>query len=180
MTRSDERRLHTRLARVVALREGATTPGEREAAANAEARLRERLAASRREDPVARSCAEEVASLGVEGPLPEPEPDLADVDVLWVLALYERGALPLDELRRWALDLVDAVVFPDHPAHPLAPLGEVLLQLSTVDRFPLLPSDVPRVREFLSTGDWRRWFETVAHVAGRSPRSCSRVARAAS
>lgn len=164
----DERQIRARLARVEALHRGATTPGEREAAARARERLLTHLVEMRANDPIARFCAEDVAEyVAVPDPPPPPEilPDVRTI--LSVLARWEVGGWTSDEVWAWAERLVDRVVLPDDPEAEEAPVAEVLLQLSSLEYVDLRPTDVPRIRRFLRDRDWGAWFSLVADAAAR-------------
>lgn len=165
---TDERRLRARLARVEALHRGATTPGEREAAAKARNRLLGRIDQVRQNDPIARECAEYVADLGV-APAPPPPPELmpSEEEVRTVLLYWEMGDLHRDEVCAWAAGLVDRVVMPTEADEQDAPLAEVLLQLAALDHIQLRPTDVPLIRRFLRNRDWGAWFDLIAAAAAR-------------
>ncbi|MEZ4234779.1 MAG: hypothetical protein R3F59_01160 [Myxococcota bacterium] len=167
----DERTLRARLQRVEALHDGATTPGEREAAHRARHRLLERLAEVRANDPVARFCAEHVAALAVAPEPPPPPERLPDArTLLGLLARWEAGELDGWRLCAWAERVVDRVDLPDDPLEPGATVAEVLLQLSALRHVDLQPGDVPRIRRFLRDGDWNAWFALVADAAARTRR----------
>lgn len=168
MARRDERKIEERLARVEALHRGATTPGEREAAARARERLLEHLAAVRGDDEIARFCAEHVAELAVAPappPPPDPVPDVAAV--LGVLARWEGGDWTTEDVREWAEEVVDRVVFGDDD-----PVGEVTMQLAGLPRAGLRPRHVPGIRRFLRDGDLAAWFALLAQaMEERRPRT---------
>lgn len=164
----DERRIRARLARVEALHRGATTPGEREAAARARARLLTHLDAVRQDDPIARFCAEHVADLAVApAPPPPPEEMPSEEDVRDVLLYWEEGGWDDEDICIWAGELVDRIFLPCDADEEGAPLAEVLLQLSSLDRVRLDPADIPRIRRFLRDHDWESWFELLAEAAAR-------------
>lgn len=167
-----ERRLRARLARVEALHRGATTTGEREAAAKARQRLLARLEEVRANDPVARFCAEHLSELA-EAPLPPPPPERVpeESELLVALARWESGDWTPERLHAWACDLVDQVTFPDDPREPGACVGEVLLQLAALHRVPLGPDDVPRIRRFVRERDWDGWFALLSEAARRRARA---------
>lgn len=163
MARRDERKIEERLARVEALHRGATTPGEREAAARARDRLLNHLAAVRGDDEIARFCAEHVAELAVAPappPPPEPIPDL--YAVLAVLARWEAGDWSASDVREWAEEIVDRVEFPDDPV--LVPIAEVTMQLAGLPRVGLRPRHIPGIRRFLRDGDLGAWFVLLAEA----------------
>jgi hypothetical protein len=153
---------------VEALHRGATTPGEREAAARARARLLVHLDRVRQDDPIARFCAEHVADLAV-APAPPPPPELmpSEEEVRFVLYYWETGDWDRDDVCAWASQLVDRVVLPSEADAAAAPLAEVLLQLAALDYVQLLPKDVPRIRRFLRDRDWDAWFALIAQAAAR-------------
>ena len=163
---SQEHRLRRRLERVVALHRGATTEGERRAAAEARNRLVRRLKKVRREDPVARFVAGQLAHLSVARP-PEPPsvPLPSHRDVARALAAWEDGAWSDAEVQAWAEALVAAVDLPSDPRAEGARRAEVLLQVAMLGRVPLQAEDVPEIRRFLRTGDWEAWFGLIARVA---------------
>ncbi len=172
MKSSDEHSLRRRLARVEALHRGATTSGEREAAARARDRLLDRIAVVRENDPVARFCAEHVAELGVP---PEPPPPPARLperaELLAVLDLWASGHWSRHEVHAWATSVVDRVVIPDETESAAAVVAEVLLQLAALHHVPLVAEDLPRVRAFLLHGDWGAWFGLIEEAARRFRRA---------
>ena len=176
--RRTEARLRERLQKVEALHAGATTPGERAAAAEARTRLLERLQGLRRDDPIARFVAEHVAALAVpptRAAAPMPMPTLRQV--LGVLAVWEAGDLTAEGVQAWAELVVDRVDLPDGCADPGAARAEVILQLAALHRIQLTPEEVPEIRRFLRSdgepGGWSEWFDLLARVARRGRRSSS-------
>ena len=171
MSNSEERKLRQRLAGVLALEQGATTPGERQAASRARARLTARLDQMRGADPVARFVAAHVASLGrVPQARPEPPARLpTEGEVLGMLGRWVDGELAPREVAGWAQGVVDRVMLPTDPHEAGAKVAEVLLQLAMMHRIRLGPGDVPAVAAFLHGGDWGAWFDVVA-AAARRPR----------
>lgn len=164
----DEHRIRARLARVEALHRGATTPGEREAAARARERLLTHLVEVRANDPIARFCAEDVAEYEMAPPPPAPPEPVPDVrTILSILAWWEAGDWSSDEVWAWAEQMVDQVTLTDDPNAEGAPVAEVLLQLSSLGHIAMLPTDVPRIRRFLRDRDWDAWFALVADAASR-------------
>ncbi|MEQ1502319.1 MAG: hypothetical protein ABMB14_08805 [Myxococcota bacterium] len=164
----DEHRILARLARVEALHRGATTPGEREAAAKARERLLVHLDTVRADDPIARFVAEHVASLGVPPEPPMPPDELPDERaLLGMLARWEVGDVEWEDICAWAAFLVDRVMLPDDPSADGAAVAEVLLQLATLEHVDLRPTDVPKIRRFLRDHDWGAWFALVADAAAR-------------
>lgn len=168
MARTSERGLHQRLQRVEALHRGATTPGEREAAARARERLLAHIHQVRADDPIARFCAEHVAELGVApAPPPPPEPLPDARELLGLLARWEAGDVDTDWVCSWAQEQVDRGVFPDDPTDDGAAVAEVVLQLAALEHVRLRPRDVPRIRRFVRDRDWDAWFQVVADAAAR-------------
>ena len=163
-----ERKLHAKLARVEALHEGATTEGERRAAARARERLIERARHLRANDPVARFCKDHIESLGVppnRPPAPRPVP--SGREVLGALACWESRDWTRRRVRLWAAQMVDQCILPADPEDEGACRSEVLLQLAALHHIRLKRTDVPRIRRFLRDRDWRAWFDLVAEAASR-------------
>lgn len=174
MGRDPERRLRERLARVEALHRGATTDGEREAAAKALQRVALRIVEVRSKDEVARFCAAHVASLGVPGRrnLDRGGRQPTDDEIRRMLQAWARGDVSRSRVRGWAQKICDRVVLPADPVHEGAVRGELLLQLADLDRIDLRPSDVPAMLTFLEHRDWQAWFELLAEAAlGQALRS---------
>lgn len=169
MSRNPERRLLERLARVEALHEGATTPGEREAAARALKKVLERLVEVRAKDEVARFCAAHVASLGIpDRPPPDTdEPLPCALDLRRRLTWWHHGHIPASHLRDWASRVCDRTVLPSDPSDPEAPAAEVVLQLAALRRARLKRQDVPAILEFLDSADWGAWFALLERAARR-------------
>lgn len=168
MARVTERALRSRLARVEALHRGATTPGERQAAALAAKRLLERIRKVRRNDPIAQFCAAHVASLGVAPNRPPPgERVPSQREMLRVLTLWEADTWDAHEVYDWASHLVDRVVLPVRPDHEAACRADVLLQLAGYQRLALRRADVPEIRAFVTSRDWAAWFAFLAEAAQR-------------
>lgn len=164
----NERQIRARLARVEALHRGATTPGEREAAARARERLLSHLVEVRANDPIARFCAEDVAEYAMPAPPPPPPEPVPDVrTMLSVLYRWEVGEWSDEDVWAWAAGMVDRVTLPDDPNAEEAPVAEVLLQLSSLEHVAMRPTDVPRIRRFLRDRDWSAWFALVADAAAR-------------
>lgn len=171
MGRTDERALRRRLERVEALHAGATTSGEREAAARARERLLDRIAVVRANDPVARFCAEHVAALGVAPAPPHPPAAIPSVDeVLLVLDRWAWGTWDRRAVHAWAAAVVDRVTLPDDPGDAGSVVAEVLLQLASLHLVRLSQRDLPRVRDFLLGGDWTAWFALVEEASSRRAR----------
>ena len=173
MGKDPERRLRERLARVEALHRGATTDGEREAAAKALERVALKIVEVRSKDEVARFCAAHVASLGVPGRRNVDQggraPTAAEIRAM--LLAWTRGDVSRRRVRAWAQKICDRVVFPADPMADGACRGELLLQLADLDRIGLTPADVPAMLAFLDHRDWHAWFELLATAARSSRRS---------
>ena len=168
MGRTDEHRLQERLARVTALERGATTPGERSAAAAARLRLSTRLDALRAKDPVRRFVAAHVHALGREPRPPEPPAELpTEAEILAVLRRWVVGDVSRWEVEHWAEAQADRHVLPTDPHHEHACIAEVLLQLAMLHRVAIGVQDVPAIEAFLVDRDWHAWFEVVAAAARR-------------
>ena len=169
MARSEEQRLRERLARVEALERGATTPGERSAAAAARGRLNERLAQVRQADPVRRFVAAQVVSQMVDESMPEPPAFLpSESELLTQLFLWAAGELSRAEIEAWAEAVINRLVMPTDPVDHETCIGEVLLQLAMLHRVNLQTADVPAIRAFLAERDWTAWFEVLAIAARRT------------
>ncbi|HHO53540.1 MAG TPA: hypothetical protein ENK18_22385 [Deltaproteobacteria bacterium] len=163
-----ETSLRQRLARVEALERGATTPGERAAAARARERLMARIVQLRASDPVARFVAAHVASLGVSPARPAPPARLpTEGQLVAALLRWRAGDWGRDELQLWAERIVDRVVLPTDPEAEGAAVAEVLLQLAMLHRVALQPRDVGAICAFLGDRDWRAWFALVAAASER-------------
>lgn len=169
MGKDPEHRLLERLARVEALHSGATTPGERAAAAKARERVAARLIEARASDATRQFCRAYVWSLGVEEerrdrpPRPLPSP----AELAAQLSAWEADELSDHELLAWASEVVDQVLLPRDPDHEGACRAEVLLQLASRDLGRLTSTDVPLIRRFLRTRDWESWFALLATAARR-------------
>jgi hypothetical protein len=166
-------RLKRRLDRVEALHRGATTAGERTAAARARDRLAARIDQLRSDDPVAQFVRAHLQSLVVAPSWfpPEPPPALpTDQQILAILALWEAGDWHWRDVHAWATVQVDSVDLPTDPADEGVARAEVLLQLAMLHRVDLRTSDVPAIRRFLHEREWSAWFRLVA----RAPR-CRRA-----
>lgn len=168
MVQVTERRLRERLDRVEALYNGATTPGEREAARCAGERLLGRIERLRADDPVVRFCREHLQALGV-APRPPPPPARlpSERTLLGVLARWEAGDWSRERVHHWAARVVDRVTLPREATDAGAPRAEILLQLAALHLVDLRPCDVPGIRRFLRGGDWGAWFDLVGAAATR-------------
>ncbi len=164
-----EHALWQRMLRVQALHDGATTPGERLAAARALERLSARLSEVRSADPVARFVRDDVERLGIDRAPEPPAVPLPSVrEVCLVLTLWEQGDWRTADVSTWASALVGAVDLPSDPDAQGAVRAEVLLQLAMLHRVPLRARHVPAIRRFLRTRDWEGWFALLAQVARRA------------
>ena len=154
------------MMRVKALHDGATTPGERAAAARALERLQERLSSVRARDPVAAFVRDHVGRLGIDRAPEPPSVPLPTVRELGLALLrWEQGDWTTAEVSTWACGLVGAVDLPSHPDAVGAVRAEVLLQLAMMHRVALRPTHVPEIRRFLRTRDWSGWFALLTEVA---------------
>jgi hypothetical protein len=161
-------RLRQRLERIEALHRGATTAGERLAAARARDRLAAHIDRIRSSDPVARFVRAHLQELGVGPPAPRPPATLpTETQILAVLASWEAGEWTWHEVHAWATVQVDSVDLPLSADDDGVARAEILLQLAMLHRVGLHPSDVPAIRLFLRERDWDSWFRLVA----RAPRS---------
>ena len=155
-----EQALLRKLRLVGALHDGATTDGERAAAAKAMRRVAKKLVEARARDTMRLGAKVHVASLGVEPETVEEErvelPD--DRELVIRLGWWRDGHWHRAELNAWAAHIVDRVVLPADPHAPGARCGEVLLQLLD-PAVQLYPADVHAMQEFVHIGDWAAWFE---------------------
>lgn len=168
----EETDLHRKLLAIEALHDGATTEGERLAAAQARERVLCRLvklglvrragvhAAFRH---AAALGPEEVLVEAAEAELPTTE------DLLAVLAGWRLGLRSRREVGRWAAALCDRLLLPCVEVHdPRAARVEVLLQLAAMRRQPLLPADIPAIEAFLCAepgqAAWTAWFQWLAGI----------------
>lgn len=158
---SDRDRIWEKLRRVEALRQGATTPGERAAAESARARLLERLEAAP-EPPLEIGSAEVVASVDYDVPAGAGLPGIYTFGR--VLRAWADGDLTREGVRAWASGVVGSTLLPICDLDdPRSLRVELLMQLSALDRQPLDPSDVPALLGFLQgeagPAAWAAWFE---------------------
>lgn len=144
--------LLSRLVKVEALRRGATTPGEREAAERAQARLTTRIEAEK----AARAPAPEVELPSAA--MPE------DAMVRAVLGRWEEQRVDDRELHRWARAIVDRVVLPRDPADPTARRAELILALAGPRLSGLKRADLPAILGFLDGGEWTAWFDLLVRA----------------
>lgn len=183
----EEHDLHRKLLAVEALHDGATTEGERLAAAQARERLLQRLAARgllRRAgvhhafEQAARLAPEDAEVLveASEAELPSTE------DLLLVLAAWRLGLRSRREVCAWASGLCDRLLLPVVPVDdPRAARVEVLLQLAAMRRLPLRAAHIPAIEAFLQAepgpAAWQAWFHLLGEAAtaarSRGPRSRS-------
>jgi hypothetical protein len=170
----ERRKLLAKLDRVDALREGATTPGERLAATEARERILRRLTRLMSNDHVQREVLRGFAAarrlhtghlhVVEDEPVELPTAEcIADRVVQW-----RDGEVTRRRLAAWADRFVDKVVFPHYPPEDVRSIPiEVLLQLSCMRNQPLYKSDIPALLAFLGAGEddalgaWHAWF---AHV----------------
>jgi hypothetical protein len=170
---SDRKALLRRIRRVEALEAGATTEGERTAAARARARLVERLggdvpsgrlepAEEIRFDPLAPPPG---AHLDTRLQMPTHRTLIAKVEA------WAKGELAGSELQAWAWRFVDGMLLPDLPASDVDAIRvEVILQLSSLEDQPLWIDDAPALTAFLRTParsvdeGWAEWFRYVESV----------------
>jgi hypothetical protein len=178
----DRKALLRRIRRVEALHAGATTEGERTAAARARARLVERLGGdvpSGRIEP-----GEEIRF----DPLAPPPGAHLDTRLQMPTARtlvskvqeWAKGDLSGSELQAWAWRFIDGMLLPDLPASDIDSIRvEVILQLSSLEDQPLWIDDAPALLEFLRTpkrsvekgwADWFRYVETIDWHARRRVR----------
>lgn len=166
--------LRRKLLRIEALLAGATTDGEREAAARARERVLRRLNQRPPPPPPAEGF--------TELPWAAPGASLPSREVLArVLAEWRAGERDADSVTRWAARVIDELVLPDlPPEHPDAARVEVLLVLAALHpgprrlgsrgRNPLRPGDLRPIRAFLrdQRRDWRAaWGAWFAHLEAR-------------
>jgi len=176
----DRRRLLQKLDRVEALRDGATTPGERAAAIGARERLLRRLAEVMSDDHVHREILRGFAAAGrLHGAhlhVVEDEPvELPSAAcIAGEIGRWRDGELTRSQLAAWASRFVDKMVFPRHPPDdPRSIPIEVLLQLSCMRNQPLYKSDIPALLTFLGAegdealGAWQAWFAHVGAIDWR-------------
>lgn|GEM_PF-3431955 len=177
----DEPTLRRKLLLVEALHEGATTEGERTAAAEA----RERLVRRMRKLGLVRQAGvhaafRHAADLGPDedlaDPLVEENPELPDVeDLLTVLAAWRLGLRSAADVGSWASELCDRLLLPCcNVSDPRAARVEVLLQLAAMRRQPLVEADIPAIETFLQAepgeAAWQDWFAWLADVDWRARR----------
>lgn len=169
----DEPRLRRKLAAIEALHAGATTEGERLAAAEARHRVARRLlavgGARRLHVHAAFRHAADLAPTEPD-PLVEPPPELPSTEELRALLLgWRMGQRSARELGEWAARLCDQQLLPTVDVHdPRAARVEILLQLAAMRRQPLCRADVPAIEAFLlaepGEAAWRDWFAFLASV----------------
>jgi hypothetical protein len=170
---SDRKALLRRIRRVEALHAGATTEGERTAAARARARLVERLGG---DVPSGRIDAPEEIRFDPLAPPPGAHLDTplrmpTHRTLASKIEAWGRGDLTSAELQAWAWRFVDGMLLPDLPASDVDSIRvEVILQLSSLEDQPLWIDDVPALAAFLRTPKrdvekgWTEWFRYVESV----------------
>ncbi len=170
----DEPNLRRKLLAIEALHEGATTDGERAAAAEARERVARRLVAvtgmRRLHVHACFRAAAGMAPEPVADPLVQVSPELPTVaDLLTVLSAWRMDLRTRTEVGRWAAGLCDRLLLPSVDVHdPRAARVEVLLQLASMRRQPLCLDDIPAIEAFLlaepGEAAWRDWFDHLAHI----------------
>ena len=162
-------RISRRLERAEALRDRATTEGERQAAAAACERLQKRLRHQLDNDPVRRHVIAEFGTL-IHDDLPiqsvrtRPWRD----QLLKQLARWEDGTIGDAALRRWAQRVVDRNVLPSDPEDIRSFWADVVLQLSSGGAGRLRARHVPKLRRFLRHSGpppWESWFDWLDGLA---------------
>lgn len=155
-------RTSRRLERAEALRDRATTDGERQAAAAACDRLQRRLHQQLEADPIRQHVRAEFEALMADDALPRRSAMRPWRDqLLKQLARWEEGTLGDLELRRWALRVVDRNVLPSDPNQLESFWADVVLQLGSDRRGVVRPHHVPKLRRFLrhqGPPPWEAWF----------------------
>lgn len=167
----DLRTLRRKLQAIEALHEGATTEGERAAAAEARERLTRRMAGTE---------GGRWSDLAEEGPdaasieHPDPLTDEADVlpplgEFLALLIAWEEEECSRDDVHAWAAVLCDRLLLPCVDiTDPRAARVEVLLNLAAMDHQPLRVGDIPALRAFLTAepgeAAWAAWFGFLAGI----------------
>ena len=165
-------RISRRLERAEALRDRATTEGERLAAEAACERLQKRLVHQLERDPVRRHVLAEFDAL-IEDDAPvrtntmRPWRD----QLLKQLARWEDGSLGDLGLRRWAQEVVDRNVLPSDPNDTQSFWADVVLQLASDRRGVVRAQHVPKLRRLLRQKgpppweDWFGWLDALARGA---------------
>lgn len=171
MGRDNRDTLIAKLRRVEALHAGATTDGEREAASRARARLVDRLGG---DVPSGR-----LAPPPTIDPLAPPPGASLDTGlrmpmhktIIKKVTAWQQGEMTDVQLERWARRYVDRMLLPDLPPDHIDSIRvEMVLQLSSLTRQPLLTDDVPAMVAFLSTKKrqveegWRAWFTYIESI----------------
>lgn len=179
----EENALRRKLLAIEALHEGATTEGERVAAAQARERVVARLL---RLGLVRRASVHAVfrhaAGLGDLDDSPDPLVEEAQAelptseDLLMVLAAWRMELRTRHEVGEWAAHLCDRLLLPSVDVHdPRAARVEVLLQLAAMVRQPLVTDDIPVIEAFLRAEPgqqaWADWFAWLASVDWKARRA---------
>ncbi len=182
----DEPTLRRKLRAIEALHDGATTEGERLAAAEARDRVARRLV---QVTGVRRlhvhACFRAAAGLGAdEAPVLDDDPgvELPTVaELLAVLAAWRMELRTAREVERWACRLCDQLLLPSVDVHdPRAARVEVLLQLAAMKRQPLGRADIDAIEAFLlaepGEAAWQAWFSWLAGIDWDARRQARRRA----
>jgi hypothetical protein len=170
---ADRKSLLRRIRRVEALHAGATTEGERTAAARARARLVERLGGD-----VPSGRLEPVEEIRFDPLAPPPGAHLdtrlqmpTHRTLVSKIEAWAKGDLSSAELSAWAWRFVDGMLLPDLPASDVDSIRvEVILQLSSLEDQPLWIDDAEALVAFLRTPKraaeqgWAEWFRYVESV----------------
>ncbi|NOY25523.1 MAG: hypothetical protein GXP62_06580 [Oligoflexia bacterium] len=186
----EEHALRRKLQAIKALHDGATTAGERAAAAQARDRVFLRLL---KLGLVRRASVHAVfrhaaglggTHLGAGQSSDELDPLIDPIevslpsceDLLLVLAAWRMGLRSRADVRAWAARLCDQLLLPSVDIHdPRAARVEVLLQLAAMESQPLDPVDAPAIERFLRAepGEtaWAEWFSWLSSLDWRARRA---------
>ncbi len=155
-------RISRRLERAEALRDRATTEGERCAAAAACERLQKRLMHELQRDPVRRHVlAEFDALIEDDAPMSPNTMHPWRDQLLRQLARWENGTLRDSALRQWTQGVVDRNLLPSDPDDIESFWADVVLQLASGKRGVLCAHHVPSLKRFLrheGPPPWEAWF----------------------